>query len=460
MDLLEKFTHSNFENVFKEKIVKNHSKGIDKKSFKSFLKKEEKETLFKGIGLKIQTKKYSFSPYLELLRIKKRNTSPRMISIPTVRDKIVLNILKSILHDLFPNSINKEQPNSYIKKIKNYIAANKGKDIHYIKVDISHFYDNIRWKELKNILSNNIDNKYIIKLILDAIKTPTVPANYSKEDIGYYKPKRGVPQGLPISNILAQVYLETFDLDCLKQINKSSLYLRYVDDIIILTTEKEINYVEIINNSLKKIGLKLNSEKTKTGNIRDTVDFLGYLITEKNITIGKRTIENQINKIAGKITWFKKGIDNEKTRPLKYKNDQKGFANQFIKEVNEIITGSKSNKKNYGWLFYYVEIDDLSVLFKLDKIVAELIKSIAYFNNKIPKKLKKSSRAFSEIKLNKGGNYINDYDKLKTTLQKKKLLIEASAIDENREYNKDEIESEFITLRERNLKLLNEKVVY
>lgn len=454
------FNLTYLEYIFKNKIVKNNSKGIDKKSFKSYAGKNERDELFNTIIKKIKNKKYQFSPYLELLRVKKRNTTPRMISIPTIKDKAVLTILKSILHDLFPENINKEQPNSYISKIKRYIKENNNNELYFIKIDINQFYDNIKWDVLKKKISERVEDKYNLRLIMDAVKTPTVPANYHKEDLNKYISKKGVPQGLPISNILAQIYIQELDDFCNKSFSEHSLYLRYVDDILIITGNKSINHIKLIEEKLKSIGLKLNKEKTKEGSLNGEFDFLGYLIKSNKVTIGKRTIENQINKIAGKITWFKKGLENENSRPFKYKDDIKGFSKQFIKEVNQIITGSKSERKNYGWLFYYLEIDDLSVLYKMDNIVSDLIKNISYYKNKTPKNLKKTSRAFNEIKFNNGGNYINDFDKIKTQSQIKKYLIEASAINADKEYSKEDLELEFINHREKLLKHLNENIVY
>lgn len=124
LNLNKYFVLEEMKEIFKIKISKSKSKGIDKKSFISY-NVIEKENLFLDIKKQINEKKYKFSPYLELLRIKRRDTYPRMISIPTVKDKIVLSILKNILHEYFTESINKDQPNSYIKKIKNFIKKIK-----------------------------------------------------------------------------------------------------------------------------------------------------------------------------------------------------------------------------------------------------------------------------------------------------------------------------------------------
>lgn len=458
LNLIKYFNTEEIQKIFNLRISKSKSKGIDKRSFKSY-NKLQKEDLFLEIQYKIENKKYKFSPYLELLRIKRRNANPRMISIPTVKDKIVLSILKDVLHDLFPESINKDQPNSYIKKIKDFIKENRNEELFFLKTDISQFYDKIDRKKLKKKVKKKITDRFFINILFNSVENPTVPSNYQKKDIEDYRTKKGVPQGLPISNILAQIYLNDFDKSFINLIDDDTLYLRYVDDILIISKIDCDENFEKIKLLLKDIGLKINPDKTYIGKLEDSVEFLGYQISKKPITISKRTIENQINKIAGKITWFKKGLENPKARPEKYHDNLKGFRNRFLIEVNEIITGSKSENKNYGWLFYYIEVDDITVFFKLDSIIENMIKKISFFQNKVPKKLKKTSKAYLEIKHNQDSDYINNYDNFKTIKQKEKLLKEVDMLDES-EHEQGEIEAMFEYYKNRNLNNLKEDLGY
>lgn len=458
-NLLKYFHIDEITKVFNEKISKNKSKGIDKKNYKTYQELERKNLFFE-INEKIILKKYKFSPYLELLRIKKRNSFPRMISIPTVRDKIVLTILKNILHNTFPESINIEQPNSYIRKIKLFIKKNQNQNLYFLKTDISQFYDKIDRKKLKQKVKKKITDRYFIHLLFNSIENPTVPSNYQKKDLADYVIKKGVPQGLPISNILAQIYLYEFDISFIKTINQETIYLRYVDDILIISRTDCNDNLEKIKQSLNDIGLKININKTFCGKLEDTVEFLGYEISDKQISISKRTIENQINKIAGKITWFKKCIDNPKTRPVNYIDDLNGLTKKFLREVNEIITGSKSKKKNYGWLFYYIEVDNLSVFYKLDNIISNMIKKISLFNNKVPHSLKKTAKAYIEIKHNQESDYINNYDKFKTLRQKENLLKEVVKLNDEKDYSENEIEMMFEHYKNINLNNLKENFQY
>jgi len=451
------FSHESLEESFNIKVRKVKSKGIDKKSAESFKKNRKEELL--NVEKKIEAGSFKFSPYLELLKIKKRNSLPRLLSIPTIRDRIVHDKMKDCLHQEFKDFVNKELPNSYIRKIKKYIEKNEGEKIFYLKTDITKFYDEINREILKTALERVIDDKVLINLICNAIETPTVPSNYRKGDLKKYYAEKGVPQGLAISNILAQIYLKEFD-NYFKKRLKSSLYLRYVDDIFVLSMSNSKPLLKSIKKKLSEIDLQTNDDKTFFGDLSSGVEFLGYLIKNEEISISKSTIEGQINKIAAKITWFKKGMANRKLRPALLVNNDNGFKRLFLKEVNEIITGSKSAKKNYGWLFWYLEINDLSVFYKIDLIIESMFRSLNIFKGKVPKRLKKTVKAYFEIKYNNGGDYINDYNKFSTISKKRKMLVDTSQIAPNIKYSDSEINKAYEQYRDSNLKILEKDIIY
>ena len=452
------FTLKNLENSFNSKVSKVSSKGIDKKSTENF--KSDKANQLEVLERKIKSGTFKFSPYLEILRVKNRESLPRLLSLPTIRDRIILNITKDILHEEFKDSVNRELPNSYIRKIKKFLEKNKkAETIHFLKTDIKKFYDEVDRGILIKKLKKEVTDKSFLNLLKNAIETPTVPSNYKKSDLSKYIVEKGIPQGLSISNILAQIYLKEFD-DYFRAELDSDLYLRYVDEIIIFSKSDCTKSLNSIKNKLAEIKLNINEEKTLSGNLEKQIEFLGYSINRDNISVSNKAIESQINKIAAKVTWFKKGISNPKARPGWMWNDEKAFKNAFINEVNAIITGSKSAKKNYGWLFWYIEIDDLSVFYKMDSIIESMFRTLKSFNGKPPKRLKKTVKAYFDIKYNKGGSYIKDYDKINTLSKKKKLLQDVAQVDPNKKYSDTEIFNKYENYRDRNLKNLERDIGY
>lgn len=448
------FREKNLKLLLEEKISLTKAKGIDKLSpMKAF---EEDQIDFAAVQKKISTNKFEFSPYLEILKIKKRDSFPRMLSIPTARDRVVLLGLKEYLHSHFKSQVNTKLPNSYIRDIKKFISLNKKKKIFFIKADIESFFAKIQHPLLMQKLIKHKLPKYILNLIEKAIKNATVPKTYRNSERNKYKHKLGVPQGLSISNILAQIYLAELDENLNK---KNILYLRYVDDIILLMSSNRINlYTSSLVAELNKVKLNLNKDKSLSGELDKMPLFLGYKLLKNSISVSDKNIETLIQKIAGKITWIKNCLSDPIKRP-KWITTNKRLKEVFIEELNEKITGARSKIKNYGWLFYFVEMDDKSLLFKLDNVIERMLIDSKIFKSR-PPKLKKLVRSFFEIKYNNGGNYIVDYDKIVTILQKRKFLLSRGRINAVAIYTDDQLEESFEKYKNKNLKELEEEVGY
>lgn len=448
------FHEQNLNKLLEERISHTKSKGIDKLSpIKAF---EEDQIDFALVEKKISSNKFEFSPYLELLRIKKRDSLPRMLSIPTARDRVVLLGLKEYLHLHFKDKVNKKLPNSYIRDIKNFQKKNKGKKIFFIKADIESFFAKIDHNLLAKKLVKYKLPKYILNLIKKAIENSTVPKNYRISEKEKYKNTLGVPQGLAISNILAQLYLASLD----ESLNgKNILYLRYVDDIMILMSSNRINlYKRSLVAELNTVKLKLNNDKSVDGQLDKTPIFLGYKLLNGLISVSEKNIETLIQKIAGKITWLKNCIADPIKKP-KWIKTNKRLKEVFIEELNEKITGAKSKTKNYGWLFYFVEMDDKSLLFKLDNVIERMLIDSKMFKKR-PVNLKKLVRSYFEIKYNNGGNYIVDYDNIITILQKRQFLLLRGRINSSTMYSESELEEIFEKYKKKNLKELEQEVGY
>ena len=84
---------------------------------------------------------------------------------------------------------------------------------------------------------------------------------------------RGIPQGTPISALLANIYMLDFDR-IISSIVKTSggVYYRYCDDILIAIPPTEINIQETVRQQLKEIGLELNDRKTNFAKFERTAE--------------------------------------------------------------------------------------------------------------------------------------------------------------------------------------------
>lgn len=84
----------------------------------------------------------------------------------------------------------------------------------------------------------------------------------------------GIPQGLPLSAILANLYLIEFDRTIINEISRKlgAHYRRYSDDILILCKPEEMAYVdEFVNELILKFKVKISKEKTERFIFKKTV---------------------------------------------------------------------------------------------------------------------------------------------------------------------------------------------
>lgn len=352
------------------------------------------------IQRKIENNTYDFSFYKQKLIVKSMNKT-REISIPTLRDKLVIKYLDFYIRDKFEevtkNILNAQQ---IIKKVKD----SKNKYDSFIKVDIQNFFSSINHEILVNKLKSKIDDETILNLITKIITQSTVDVNTPFKQRIKYNNKVGVPQGLSISGLLSEIYL--FDL-VQKYSKKDNLeFFRYVDDVLIFCNKIDI---EEITKSLKSDfeDLKLtihdfaiNSNKSSFGNINEPFEFLGYKFEDKLISVRETSIQKMYANISKIFTL--------------YKNKKYFSKAEFITRLNLKITGCVIDGKKYGWISFFSLINDYTLLFMLDKFVE---KSCKNFNINY-EEIKKFSRAIYEIK-DPNTNYLTyDLSTLKTSKTK------------------------------------------
>lgn len=238
------------------------------------------EIIIKDIIKKLNSRTYIFSDKYTVY-IPKDDGLLRRISISTLEDQLVMQvILNSIGHKIekkfiktsYGNRIEKKKGklSSYIfkpyyiqfNKFINSVIHNIEKGYNWIcETDITAYFDTISHERLDEILTNalNVEDtliSYTKDLILDFIKTDVLENGKRR------KSERGIPQSIPISSFIGNLYLNDIDYEMSK--NKDILFFRYVDDIRILGKSREAVESALLNlqkNILLK-DLYINGSKT------------------------------------------------------------------------------------------------------------------------------------------------------------------------------------------------------
>lgn len=355
--------------------------------------------------------------------------------------------MKEILHEIFPECVYRKLPNNYIKEIKEFYKTSTSDHICYFKTDIKAFYDNIDHDILIKIIKTRVKSNKLINLIMYSLKTPTVPINYKKKDKKEYKRTYGVPQGLAISNILANIYLKEVDS---KLQGIGIRYIRYVDDILIFIEEGDSSDIKWkVETILSDYNLTLNDSKTECQLSNFEFEYLGYLLSRSRTSIKEANIERFITSVAAKFSSYTHNAD-ERIKKYPWLNTDIQQT-VFIEDLNEKITGSLNEKKRYGWLFYFLEITDISLLHKLDGIISNFFTRISDFGFLPPANLKKLTKAYYKAKYSTSGGYIHNYDNYETVAEKMKYLGDRGYINPDKLYKKEDIDIIFNRVKRKRL---------
>jgi RNA-directed DNA polymerase len=156
-------------------------------------------------------------------------------------------------------------------------ALEKGKKCHVVDCDLKAFFDTVDHQKLMGKLRESIADPRVLKLILKYLKAGVILRNGCFEDTD-----KGVPQGGPLSPLLANILLDELDHELEK---RGHQFVRYADDFVILCTSPRAGQriLASIKSYLKKtLKLIVNETKSKVVALHEAT-FLGFSIIRKKI---------------------------------------------------------------------------------------------------------------------------------------------------------------------------------
>lgn len=218
-----------------------------------------------------------------------------------IKDRQNCGVLAFDIKDFFP-SLNHQQ----LKKIWGKILGNKSltKDNYTLFKSITNysyfFYDDLRQK-----YKGHLNEKKIAGLKSEGkFQLFENWSDFNESETQVYKNQKkrdgniaGIPQGLPISAMLANVYMLPFDEAIVEKLikPKNCYYRRYSDDLVIVCNYDDIDEVEkIVLEEIKKIQLTISKAKTE----KFKFQFEGNKL-ECHKIIGKKSIPNSYLQYLG-----------------------------------------------------------------------------------------------------------------------------------------------------------------
>lgn len=304
----------------------------------------------------------TFAPLLRIIR-NKAEGGVRMLHIPRLRDQIVLRLIHNeIIQNLQLNSIGiaLKSPYAYVREFDFHMKASKKAFV--IKSDVFQFYDSIpRTHAIANCRKYGVRHE-LIQLLENWSNTLRIRNGFTqdKDDILDFN---GLPQGISISSLLAEIYALQID----SHFKEDSGYFRYVDDIAIICDDFVQSKVKLeqLRATVKNIGLSLSPSKTEIVKFEDGLNWLGLVhYPEKKIINPEKIAQT-----------FKPITSIQKSYAIKLqqcvdKNQKIRLISKMIKEVDTFISGR--NKVRLRW---YSLCEDIGQWRQIDKFIHGTIRS-------------------------------------------------------------------------------------
>ena len=205
----------------------------------------------------------------------------RVLSIPSIRDRVVQGALKLILEPIFEADF---QPGSYGYRIKR--TAHKAvyrvaqaidqRKTRVIDLDLRAYFDNVRHFLLLQKVARRVQHDEVMRLLKMILKATG---------------KKGVPQGGVISPVLSNLYLNEVDRMLEKAIQTTRRepythvqYARFADDMVILINSHPQHawlaraVEQRLREELVKLRVEINEEKSKIVDLANggSFTFLGF----------------------------------------------------------------------------------------------------------------------------------------------------------------------------------------
>lgn len=231
-------------------------------------------------------------------------TKKRALAIPSIEDRVLQRAASDTMYDVVEHFLD-DFSFAYRKGFSRKTAAEAIKRYYekgfkyYIKTDISSFFDSVDWKILTDKLETLFYKDPIVALILKWIKQDVT---YNKRTV---KRSMGLPQGMAISPLLANLFLDEFD----RMLQGNFKLIRYSDDLVIMCKSKKAaeDAIENTKKTLEKLRLNLNDEKTMVSNVESGLNYLGYLFIESEVMERRKDHDygvSAVDMFSSKNSWL------------------------------------------------------------------------------------------------------------------------------------------------------------
>ena len=231
--LLERIlSNENMAMAWKRVRANHGAPGIDGISIEQF--PDHTRPLWVGIRKSLLAGRYQPLP-VRRAEIPKATGGTRPLGIPTVLDRLIQQAIAQVLVPMFDPTFSDSSfgfrpgrsAQDAVYKVREYIR--EGYRIA-VDMDLSKFFDTVNHDVLMPRVARKVSDKRVLRLIGKYLRAGVMVHGRLQET------RLGVPQGGPLSPLLANVLLDDLDKELEKRGHR---FVRYADDFIVLVKSRQ-----------------------------------------------------------------------------------------------------------------------------------------------------------------------------------------------------------------------------
>ena len=266
-----------------ETVQKSDSAGVDGLSPSEFA--FARAELIPGLSRELRQSEYRPQALVGFVA-RKENGRLRPLAIPTVRDRVAQRAAGAVLGPAV-DTLLEDCSYAYRKGFSRQGAARAIQKAYadgfryVLDADIDAFFDSVPW----DVLFDKLRALYPLEPLRETIEAwMKAPVIFDGKLI---ERSRGLPQGSPLSPLLANLFLDEFDEELL---GLDYRLVRFADDFVVLCKDLEAarRARDDAREALSHLGLGLSEEKTSIRPIDSGFGYLGYLFCRSAVVEEER----------------------------------------------------------------------------------------------------------------------------------------------------------------------------